>query len=109
MRTNTYPPLEIRVLQGARILAKRSRDNYGSETEEFLSMLFDGFSEAYDIAAMGGSIHPIYAIFTQKAQYGLRDNDRPIEPRDTPMGDPTPLNELFQKYAIFEEETSNEA
>lgn len=85
------------------------RDNYGSETEEFLSMLFDGFSEAYDIAAMGGSIHPIYAIFTQKAQYGLRDNDRPIEPRDTPMGDPTPLNELFQKYAIFEEETSNEA
>ena len=50
------------------------RDNKGSATEDFLSQLFDAFSETYDIAAMGGTIHPIYAIFTQKAQYQLRDN-----------------------------------
>ena len=54
------------------------RNNPDSETAEFLSMLFDMFSECYDVAALGGNIHPIYAIFTQKAQYQLRDNT-PIE------------------------------
>lgn len=76
------------------------RENFGSETEEYLSQLFDAFSEAYDVAAMGGSIHPIYAIFTQKAQYGLRDNDRPIEPKDSPLGDVTSLDELVEKYGL---------
>ncbi len=75
------------------------RDNYGHPTEDYLSRVFDGFSEAYDVAAMGGSIHPVYAIFTQKAQYGL--NDRPVEEPEAKnlLGEITPLDELITRYA----------
>ena len=74
------------------------RNNQGTETEEFLSMLFDAFSETYDIAAMGGAIHPIYAIFTQKAQYQLRDNS-PVDdiPDNDPFGGSVSAEELNKR------------
>ena len=54
------------------------REHGETETAEFLSILYDAFSEIIDLAGSGGSLHPIYSIFVQKAQYQMRDNE-PIE------------------------------
>lgn len=76
------------------------RDNPGHRTTEFLSVLFDAFSEAVDLAAMGNSIHPIYAIFTQKAQYDLRDNAPiPDPPKRSPLDGALSEEELRKRIA----------
>lgn len=76
------------------------RDNVGHPTEEFLSILFDAFSEAYDVAAMGGAIQQVYAIFTQKAQYGLVDNpERETDPAKDMLGPVQTAEEIIKKYA----------
>ncbi len=76
------------------------------DTTDFLERLFDGFSEAYDIAAMGGSIHPIYAIFTQKAQFGLRDtNNQDYESHyRNPLGKVLSAEEIEEKYSYLMED-----
>ena len=64
-------------------------------------MLFDMFSECYDVAALGGNIHPIYAIFTQKAQYQLRDNTPIDEPENNnPLGEPLSEEELRRNLGV---------
>ena len=81
------------------------RDNGNHPTTDFLERLFDGFSETYDIAAMGGTIHPVYAIFTQKAQYGLVDNPPQEElPAADPLGSPRTPEEIEALYRDLPDE-----
>lgn len=89
------------------------RSNPEHRTTEFLSIMFDAFSEAVDVAAMGNTIHPIYAIFTQKAQYDLRDNAPiPEPPKRSPLDGVQSQEELARKLAeiivIDEEEIPRE-
>ena len=83
-------------------------ENYNHRTTEFLSILYDAFAEAIDVAALGGSAHPIYSIFIQKAQYEARDNTpvQPLQKRD-PLGprlDEEELRRRIQSYIDLEED-----
>ena len=63
------------------------RDHPNDETARFLEIAFDSFSEALDIAASGGTVHPIFAIWIAKSQYNQRDNlplEEPKRERELP-------------------------
>lgn len=88
------------------------QNNANHSTAEFLSIVFDAFSEALDVAAMGGATHPIYTIFTQKAQYGLRDNSPLPEPqKKSPLGPTLSEDELRRRigqYVVIDDNTAEE-
>ena len=81
------------------------RDNPEHPTSLYLDVLFDAFSECYDIAAMTGQIPAIFAIFIQKAQYGLRDNaPLDIPTAADPLGNQKTTAEIMEKYMDLIEE-----
>ena len=74
------------------------RNHPESDTARFLLLMFDGFAEMLSMSSLSGSIHPICAIFLQKALYGFRDNeqiDEPAEPKEVEL---TP-EEIAAKYS----------
>lgn len=72
-------------------------------TTQFLEILFDAFAEALSQASLNGSVHPIVAIFLQKALYDMRENTTIVEPKNDPLGEASDSETLAQKYAELTE------
>ena len=62
-------------------------------------MTLDAFSEVLTESALRNNCNSIVAIFIQKAQYGMREQDELIKPvLDSPLGKITSSEEIREKY-----------
>lgn len=53
------------------------KSNSNEDVREAVKMVFDRFVDFYTVKGLTSELNTIMAIFTMKAQYGMRDNDAP--------------------------------
>lgn len=87
-------------------LYKVMKEKPNSETTQWLRMFQDLLSDILTENALKGSANNIYAIFIQKAMFGLRDNDPPMasDQEDRYMSDEDRHEEIRRirmKYADY--------
>lgn len=75
----------------------------GHPTAVYLEIVLDGFSEALAQSSLRNAVNPIYGIFTQKTDYGKRENEPVAEPREDLLGEVITTDELEKKYAEMED------
>lgn len=70
---------------------------------ERLRMVFDGFAEMLNAAALANSVHPIVSIFLTKALYGYRDTvSIETEIRQDALGERRSAAEIAARYSTAE-------
>lgn len=75
------------------------------ETSRWIDMTLDAFSEVLTESALRNNCNSIVAIFIQKAQYGMREQDELIKPiLDNPLGKITSREEILEKYKDLPED-----
>ena len=69
------------------------------KTSQWIDMTLDAFSEIITQSALRNNCNSIVAIFIQKAQYGMREQEEHIKPvLDSPLGKITSSEEIREKY-----------
>ena len=75
----------------------------GHPTAIYLKMVTEAFSETITQASLAGAVQPIVSIFTQKTDYGKRENEPIVEPKEDLLGDVVATDDLDRKYAEMED------
>ncbi len=75
------------------------------ETSRWIDMTLDAFSEIITQSALRNNCNSIVAIFIQKAQYGMREQNEYIKPIvDDPLGKIASREEIIDKYKDLPED-----